>query len=77
MYCPKVASPVSQNLLLRLIADHILGCSNLHSGSAKPKASAFLLYFSQIYLKLTQEKLIDLDEETDEGDFLVTLMAVV
>ena len=42
-----------------------------------PKASAFLLYFSNMYLQLTQDKVFDCDELIHEGDFLIILIAVV
>ena len=49
-FCPKVCEKVSPNLFRRLFADHILRCKSLYSGSQVPKASAFLLYFSKMYL---------------------------
>lgn len=53
-YCHKVGEQVSQNLFRRLIADHLQRCHQLHSGCQMPKASAFLLYFSNIYLQMAE-----------------------
>lgn len=64
-FCPKICEPVSQNLFRRLFADHILRCHNLHSGCQQAKASAFLLYFSKIYLQLAEEGLFDCEETID------------
>ena len=49
-FCPKICEKTSPNLFRRLFADHLLRCQNLHSGCQMPKASAFLLYFSNVYL---------------------------
>ena len=76
-FCPKISEKVSGNLYRRLIAAHLLQCHNLHSGSQIPKSSAFLLYFSNIYLQLAKENQFDPLEKINEGDFLVILVAVV
>ena len=76
-FCPKIIEKVSPNLFRRLFADHLLRCHHLHSGCQMPKASAFLLYFSNMYLQLAEERAFDADEEINEGDLLVILIAVV
>ena len=77
VFCPKICEKVSANLFRRLIADHLQRCPKLHSGCQMPKASAFLLYFSDMYLQLANDNIFDTDEPIDEGDFLVILIAVV
>ena len=76
-YCPLIAQRISLNLFRRLVADHIMRCKNLHSGSSLPKASAFLLLFSEIYLKIATDNFYLHDEKVNEGDFLVILIAIV
>ena len=76
-FCTDLIDQVSQNSLLRLVADHILRCPGLQSGTDKPKLNAFLLYFSQVYQSIAKENLFDLSEQLNQGDFLVALIAVV
>jgi hypothetical protein len=52
LFCPQISIPVSLNLFLRLVSEHIIHCKGLYSGSLKPNASAFLKIISEIYLKL-------------------------
>ena len=62
-FCTDLIDQVSQNSFLRLVADHILRCPGLQSGSDKPKLNAFLLYFSQVYLSIANDNLFDLSEQ--------------
>ena len=63
-------------LLTRMIADHIVNCDKLYSGSESLKAQAFISLSMQVltkFLSLFGERKLSIDN--NEGDLIILLLS--